>query len=124
VPGRLPARIQARWVKGMSEPGVAAAFFDQFPPLENAAEWPEGGQWCARHWAPAALLGANGIGAATELITIFVSEMAPPNVKSPAMLNRQLARAGRICCRLGDQRMYELWGRWPPVEQAGVAVTP
>ena len=100
----------------MSEPSTATAFFDQFPPLANAADWPADSRWCARHWAPAALIGANGIGAATELMTIFVSEIAPPNVKSPAMLNRQLAKAGHLCCKLGDQRMYEIWGHWPPAQ--------
>lgn len=96
-----------------TDEATATAFFDQFPPLDNAADWPEG-QWCARHWAPAALLGANGIGAATELMTIFTSEIVPPNVKSPAMLNRHLAKAGHVCCKLGDQRIYELWGHWQP----------
>jgi len=98
---------------------TAAGFFDQFPPLENEADWPADGQWCARHWAPAALLGANGIGAATELMSIFVREIAPPNLKSAAMLNRELAKAGRLCCTLGDDRMYDLWGRWPPAPEAG-----
>lgn len=96
---------------------AAAEFFDQFPPLEDEAAWPAEGQWCARHWSPAALLGANGVGAATELMAIFVSEIAPPNVKSAAMLNRELAKAGRLCCKLGDERLYEIWGRWRPVPE-------
>ena len=98
----------------MTGPSVAAEFFDQFPPLENASDWPAEGQWCARHWAPAALLGANGIGAATELMSIFVKEIAPSNVKSAAMLNRELVKHGHLCCELGDDRVYEVWGRWPP----------
>ncbi len=103
-------RAQDREMSGMT----AAGFFGQFPPPADDAGWPADGAWCARHWAPAALLGANGVGAATELMAIFVREFVPPNVRSPAALSRQLAKAGRLCCKLGDQRMYELWRHWPP----------
>jgi hypothetical protein len=87
----------------------ARAWFDQFP-LDGirASE-----QWCARHWAPCPLLGANGIGAAVELMRAFVDEIAAPG-SSPAALSAQMQAAGRLCCTLGDERMYEIWGRWPP----------
>jgi hypothetical protein len=98
----------------------ATEFFDQFPPLENAAEWPAGSQWCPRHWAPCPLLGANGIGASTEIIQIFLNEIAPPNARSPDAMNREMAKASPLCCRLGDERVYSLWGRWPPSQRAEV----
>jgi hypothetical protein len=90
---------------------AATEFFNQFPPLDDASDWADG-QWCPRHWAPAALLGANGIGAAAELMAIFAREIAPPNMRSAAMLGRELAKAGRLCCLLGDERVYEVWARW------------
>jgi hypothetical protein len=90
-------------------------WFDRFPPLKNAAEWPADSQWCPRHWAPAPLLNANGLGAAAELMRIFVDEIAPRGIKSADSLNRELLKASPICCRLGDERMYELWGHWPPI---------
>jgi hypothetical protein len=86
----------------------ATAWFDQFP---DAPGW-EHDQWCARHWAPCPILGANGIGAATELMQIFVNEIATG--RTPAALNAQMQAAGRICCTLGDARMHEIWGHWPP----------
>lgn len=86
-------------------------WFDQFPPADG---WPEGGRWCARHWAPCPCLGANGIGAAMDLLHIFVNEIAT-DVKTSDDMNAQMATAGHICCALGDERMYELWGKWPPV---------
>lgn len=94
--------------------GTPAEWFDQFPPLKNAADWPAGSTWCPRHWAPCPLLGANGIGAATELMQIFVNEIMPPNSRTADMQNRELAKASPVCCRLGDERMYELWANWPP----------
>jgi hypothetical protein len=95
----------------------AKAWFDQFMvpgwPPDN---WPEKGQWCARHWAPAPALGANGIGAAVELQKIWLEELAPPTPRGDyKALNDALQKAGHICCTLGDERMYDLWEKWPPV---------
>lgn len=89
------------------------AWFDQFP-LDGigASE-----QWCARHWAPCPLFRANGMGATMELIQAFIGEIAVTG-STPESLNAQLQAAGRICCTLGDERMYEIWGRWPPAEDA------
>ena len=94
--------------------GPAAEWFDQFPPLENAGEWPADSQWCPRHWAPCPLLSANGIGAATELLQVFIDEIRPPGATGAEDLNRAMAEASPLCCRLGDERMYEIWGHWPP----------
>ena len=95
-----------------------AEWFDQFPP-NPAMDGHE--QWCARHWAPCPCLGANGIGASAEVMQIFVSEMAPKGSHSPAAMNRHLHNAGRLCCTLGDERMYEIWGRWPPAASESTA---
>jgi hypothetical protein len=88
-------------------------WFDQFPP--NPAM--DGHtQWCARHWAPCPVLGANGIGAFTEVMTVYIEELMPANLKSADARNRALEKAGLLCCALGDERMYEIWGHWPPAE--------
>lgn len=95
----------------------ATVWFDQFP---AAPGWVHE-QWCARHWAPCPILGANGMGAATELISVFVNEVAA-GAKGPDELNARMQAVGRLCCTLGDERMYEIWGHWPPThteEEAG-----
>jgi hypothetical protein len=61
-------------------------------------------------------MGANGIGAATELVSVFLNEVATG--KTPEALNAQMQAAGRLCCTLGDDRMYELWGHWPPTRES------
>jgi hypothetical protein len=96
-----------------TEPSEATAWFDQFP---DAPGWKHD-QWCARHWAPAPLLGANGAGAAIEVIKTFVEEVAP-DCHTAAERNARMQAAGRLCCTLGDERMYEIWGHWPPSKPA------
>lgn len=87
-------------------------WFDQFPPLAEGKSWPEDGQWCARHWAPCPLLGANGVGATLELMQMFLQGLHAGG--DTAQMNAALEAAGHLCCALGDDRMYELWGHWPP----------
>jgi hypothetical protein len=89
----------------------ATAWFDQFP---DAPGW-EHDQWCARHWAPAVMFGANGIGASIELLQVFTSEVSTGG--DAAAMNAQMQAAGRLCCTLGDERMYEIWGHWPPTAE-------
>lgn len=104
-----------------------AEWFDQFPPLAWNATWPTGSQWCPRHWAPCPELHHNGIGAATELMQIFLNELAPPEAKTPAALNRAQGEFSPLCCHLGDERMFEVWGHWPPsapAEADGAKVDP
>jgi|SRR5580698_2747900 hypothetical protein len=91
-----------------------AKFLAENPSSPHPPSWRKDGQWCERHWAPCPVLGANGIGASAELMSIFVREILPANAKSAAMKSRELKKAGRICCKLGDERMYEIWGHWPP----------
>lgn len=95
----------------------AKAWFDQFPPLAEGATW-SNPQWCPRHWAPCPTLGANGIGAFTEVTQIWLEELKPPDLRPTdvAALNAALAADSPVCCKLGDVRMYEVWGHWPPVE--------
>lgn len=88
------------------------AWFDQFP-LDGIGE---SEQWCARHWAPCPVLGANGVGATMELIQVFLEEVAAAG--PPEALNAQLQAIGHVCCTLGDERMYDIWGHWPPVKES------
>ena len=85
------------------------AWFDQFP---DAPGW-EHLQWCARHWAPCPILGANGVGAVVELMEVFITEVVP-DAKGADSMNARMDAAGKMCCTLGDERMYEIWGHWPP----------
>ena len=89
------------------------AWFDQFPP---APDWPADSQWCARHWAPCPGFGANGI-----LATIMVMQRAVTDLifaeaveAGPEAMNQAMHDAGRLCCSLGDEVMYEIWGQCPP----------
>jgi hypothetical protein len=89
-------------------------WFDQFEVwVALRTGWPTDSQWCARHWAPCPCLGANGIGATTELMQYFLNKYAS-NLKGAAAVNRKMAEIGRLCCDAGDEYMYELWGRWGP----------
>jgi hypothetical protein len=98
------------------------AWFDQWPEDwyeksradKDLPEWPDDSQMCTRHWAPCPLLGANGIGVVVELMQIWLTELAPKGSLSPKAMQRQLAKDGHICCTLGDARMYDIWGHWPP----------
>jgi hypothetical protein len=94
----------------------AWAWFDQFPELAEGVSWPDDTQMCPRHWAPCSVLGANGIGCVTELMSIWLKEIAPKGSYSPGARNRQLKATGYICCLLGDERMYDIWGKWGPSE--------
>ena len=87
-----------------------AAWFDQFPVALSGVQGND--QWCARHWAPCPILGANGLGAATELMSVFINEIA--SACTPEALNAEMQHVGKLCCTLGDERMFEIWGHWPP----------
>jgi hypothetical protein len=93
----------------------ATEWFDQFSGLrpETAELWNTKGQWCPRHWAPCPQFGANGFGASVELVQTFINALSEP-ATDPEALNRLMDEAGYLCCKLGDERMYELWGHWPP----------
>jgi hypothetical protein len=91
-------------------------WFDQFPPNEAMDNHT---QWCARHWGPCPFFGANGIAALLEVVSIFVEEVVVPAGITPTdhvLGNQKLQETGRLCCWLGDERMYEIWGRHPPAE--------
>ncbi len=88
-------------------------FFDQFV---NHPRFPEvvGRMplWCARHWAPCPAMDANGMGVSMELSQIFFTEIAG-NESDANRLNAMLEEFERpLCCQLGDERMFELWGEW------------
>jgi len=86
-------------------------WFDQFTP-EDLANIKGNAQWCARHWAPCPIFGANGIGASIEMASVFMNEWT--TARTPEQINADMHNAGKICCTLGDDRMYEIWGHWPP----------
>lgn len=90
-----------------------AAWFDQFSPHLETVGANE--SWCARHWAPCPLFGANGIGATMDVIRRFLDAMrAEVDIVTPADLNRRMSEVGQLCCWLGDEAMYDIWGQWPP----------
>lgn len=86
----------------------STSWFDQFGSKLDKIH--ENEQWCARHWAPA-LFGGNGVGASVEMMQTFVEEVAP-DAKTPGALEARLHAIGRVCCTLGDEMMYEIWGHW------------
>jgi hypothetical protein len=82
----------------------ATEWFDQpaFSPWLLDVQGIQGNeQWCARHWAPCPVMGANGIKAAVMLASAVMS----------AGLN---SVDGPLCCQLGDQEMFDIWGQCPP----------
>jgi hypothetical protein len=104
----------------MSQPSPTE-WFDTFPPLKEGVVWPEDAQMCPRHWAPCPNLSYNGIGLVTELMQVWLKELAPKGSYSRKTRNRQLAAAGHLCCTLGDDRMYQLWTHWVPAETVSVS---
>jgi hypothetical protein len=92
-------------------------WFDQFPPNP---EMDQHGQWCARHWAPCPVLHANGIQATLLVMEQFLERVLAPAGITPSdfeAANVKLAETGRLCCWLGDEEMYRIWGQCPPVSQ-------
>jgi hypothetical protein len=80
---------------------TAAGWFNQFDPDILAVQGVKGNdQWCIRHWAPAPVFGANGVKAAILLLSAVVNLDEEP--REP------------YCCQLGDQVMYDIWGKCPP----------
>lgn len=96
----------------MTAPGPAG-WFGQFPPAPDG--WTHE-QWCWRHWAPCPVFGANGI-AASLMVMSDVIALMPVDATTEGR-NRWMADAGRLCCTLGDERMYAIWGKCPPTGPA------
>lgn len=90
------------------------AWFDQFIPSRPDG-W-EHDQWCWRHWAPAPVYGANGFHAVLDVLGAGIELM--PQDASAEERNQWMRETGPLCCRLGDRRMYEIWGACPPVQAA------
>lgn len=100
-------------------PVTPTDWFDQFRDMPHDARMDTHGQWCWRHWAPCPVLGGNGLGASTEIMQIWLEELAVTYIGSPPPytpdeLNDGMEATGKICCALGDERMFALWGNWPP----------
>jgi|SRR5579875_3394399 len=106
----------------------ATEWFDSIPSFEDITDTAHGmemtedakeawrrnehTQWCWRHWAPCPVLGYNGIGMFVEMQHVYINEVKPRNLVTPAAINRHMYSIGRLCCTLGDERMYELWEHW------------
>jgi hypothetical protein len=85
-------------------------WFDQFIDAE-----PEGWshpQWCWRHWAPCPVYGANGILASIMIIS-EVLDKAPDDLTNDGV-GEYMDERGAMCCELGDEAMYRIWGKCPP----------
>jgi hypothetical protein len=89
----------------------AALWFSQFIPYKPAG-W-EHDQWCWRHWAPCPLYDANGIAASLEVMATWRSAHVPLGTTF-AEANVLMAEAGKLCCALGDDAMFRVWGRNGP----------
>lgn len=94
-----------------ANPGL---WFDQFPAAPDG--WTHD-QWCWRHWAPTIVFGANGLLASVKVMTAVIELM--PDDATPEGRNQWMADAGKLCCTLGDKRMYDLWGQCPPSAPTG-----
>lgn len=88
-----------------------ADWFEQFVVAEPAG-WSHD-QWCWRHWAPCPLLGGNGI-LASLLVIMETTALMPDDVVSPRQRDAWTRSVGKLCCRLGDDEMYVIWGKCPP----------
>lgn len=94
---------------------IAGPWFDQFGPAP--AGWVHD-QWCWRHWAACPQLGANGVAAMLEVTRRFIA--AHPDLGA-LELNAEMARTGRLCCALGDEAMYGIWGKCGPESGPGAS---
>lgn len=96
-------------------------WFDQFRTYVNYVEpnWPpESHTWCPRHWAPAPCFNANGIQASYKLTRVFVEEH--PEATTAGEMNEVIRNLGcPMCCSLGDQKIYAIWGTTLPANVYG-----
>lgn len=84
-------------------------YFDQFPQAPEGWEHP---QWCWRHWAPCPVHGGNGI-LASIMVMSELLEQAPEDLTNEDVGEYMIAH-GVMCCELGDEVMYRIWGQCPP----------
>jgi hypothetical protein len=90
-----------------------SAWFDQFN--EYAEQNPQGNpQWCMRHWAPCPAMGANGMMAAIDVLMHITDEITAERSLTPGEMNLAAEVLEPWCCHLGDEVMYEIWGKCPP----------
>lgn len=91
------------------------AWFDQFNSVPVPEPMKSGShQFCWRHWAPAPMLGANGIGFTITMMQRFMEDS--PECTSAEEFNEKLNNIGYVCCHYGDTVCYELWSEWGPDE--------
>lgn len=75
-----------------------------------AEHWKPNPNFCVEHWMPAPVEGKNGLLVSMKLVEHSISEMPDDVRQSPKKMNEwQEAQEQPTCCRLGDERMEELW---------------
>jgi hypothetical protein len=94
---------------------VSSEWFDQFDAFKPDDWHSNADQWCWRHWAPCPVMGANGIGMTLEIMSEFMKRYGEYGATTDRM-NEIIVQHSPLCCTLGDQKMYELWGHWGPGE--------
>lgn len=78
--------------------------------------WRNSSEWCARHWAPCPVDGANGIAATVVLFKAALALM-PADVLSAGGSAINSWKANQLvptCCQLGDELVVEIWARVGP----------
>jgi hypothetical protein len=78
-----------------------------------AFHWSGNPDWCARHWAPCPVEGRNGI-KATSLVFHLAFHAMPAEVQQGTAVAQNLWRHTQklpSCCRLGDQKIADIWAR-------------
>jgi len=100
---------------------ITSDWFDQFVGRDHDPRMDRHHQWCWRHWAPCPELGANGIMASTMVMQKFIDRVLLPAGILPSQdahyavrANALMSEKGRLCCWLGDDEMYAIWGECPP----------
>jgi hypothetical protein len=90
-----------------------------------AAGWPSNGQWCARHWAPGGCGEYNGIGASTDMMSMWaMTKPTTTPIELNAAMQESIAVYGALCCELGDDVMFGIWQDWPVERRADGQVDP
>lgn len=69
--------------------------------------------FCPKHWAPCPVEGKNGLMASIEVMKWLTMEMpAEIRERGPEAMNKWVAsQTVSACCRMGDEKMAEIWER-------------
>lgn len=106
---------------------LASEWFDQWKDVPHHPGMDQHLTWCWRHWAPCPLLRANGIQASAMVLQLFAERILVPAGIRPdqaKLANDKMTETGRLCCWLGDDEMYGIWGECAPVSVPGMDPRP